>query len=92
MLQSYVGIITSQGLESLVQETERTTRLVTRFAYGNRLGRTICCWAAVQHSVAMDVRRLVDDGDRARALEILNGSARFLGPILPSDHSAGGGH
>lgn len=85
MMQSYVGIITHRGLESLLQESEQSRRFVARYAYQSSQGRSVCCWAAIPHSAAIDLRRLLDDGEADAALQILSSSARFLGPILPSD-------
>ena len=87
-MQSYVGIITYRGLESLLQESEQSLRFATRRAYQNYQGHSVCCWAAMPHSAAADARRLVEDGDCDEALKILSSSAKFLGPILPSDVAA----
>ena len=84
-MRSYLGIITSRGLESLFLESDYTLRFLARLAYTDQPVRAVCYWAAMHVPEATEIQGQLDDGDSDRALQILQASARFLGPILPSD-------
>ena len=85
MMQSYLGIITSRGLQSLFMESDCILRLLARLAYSEQPARAVCYWAAMQVPEAAEIQEQLEKGDSDRALQALRASARFLGPILPSD-------
>lgn len=85
MMQSYLGIITSRGLQSLFLESDCVLRFLARLAYGEQPTRGVCYWAAMQVPEAIEIQEQLEEGDNDRALQVLRASARFLGPILPSD-------
>ena len=84
-MQSYLGIITSHGLQSLFLESEYVLRFLARLAYAEQPTRGVCYWAAIQVPEANEIQGQLEEGDNDTALQILQASARFIGPILPSD-------
>jgi len=85
MMRSYLGIVTSHGLQSLFPESDYALRGLVRVAYTERPVRGVCYWAAMQIPEATEIQGQLDEGDTGRAFQILQTSARFVGPILPSD-------
>jgi hypothetical protein len=85
MMRSYLGIITSHGLESLFLESDYVLQFLARLAYTEQPLRGVCYWAAMNVPEATEIQGQLDEGDSDRALQILHASARFIGPILPSD-------
>lgn len=47
--------------------------------------RGVCYWAAMHVPEASEIQGQLDEGDTDRAFQILQASARFFGPVLPSD-------
>jgi hypothetical protein len=85
MMQSYLGIITGRGLQSLFLESDHILRILAHVAYAEQPARAVCYWAAMQVPEAIEVQEQLDEGDNDRALQVLRASAKSLGPILPSD-------
>ena len=84
-MRSYVGIVTSHGLQALFPESDYALRGLVRVAYTARPMRGVCYWAAMQIPEATEIQGQLDEGDSNRAFQILQTSATSLGPILPSD-------
>lgn len=84
-MRTYVGIITRRGLELLFPESDYVRRCLARLAYTDRPAQRICCWAAMPDPVASEIHGQLNQGETDSALQILQASARFLGPVLPSD-------
>lgn len=84
-MQVYLGIVSSRGLEWLLPENRDVLRFLASRAYGQRPPRAVCCWAAMQSPAASDIQGELDDGNPDAALRLLQASAPFLGPVLPSD-------
>jgi hypothetical protein len=85
MLRNYLGIVSNHGLEVLFPENDYVRRCLTKLAYDQRPSRRICCWAAMHTLAAGEIQGQLDGGETDVALEILQASAHFLGPVLPSD-------
>jgi hypothetical protein len=85
MMRSYLGIVTNHGLQALLQESAYALRFLTRQAYAERPVRSVCYWAAMHAPQATEIQRYLDEGDGVIALKNLQASARFSGPIFPSD-------
>ncbi len=81
MRQSFVGIIDSSGLTSLLCENDRIIECLLQLAQ-RRKG--VCFWAVVDDAVAWQIRRELDEGNRIEALHALRCHASELGQILPS--------
>jgi hypothetical protein len=81
----YLGMVSSRGLEWLLPENRDVLRFLAGRAYGQRPPRAVCCWAAMQSPAASDIQGELDDGNPVAALRLLQTSAQFLGPVLPSD-------
>jgi hypothetical protein len=84
-MRSYVGIVTSRGLQSLFPESDYVLRGLTRLAYVGQPVHAVCYWAAMHVPEATEIQAQLDEGDSNRAFQVLQTSATFLGPILPSD-------
>ena len=85
MMRSYVGIISRRGLEWLLPESDPVLRFLAGRAYAEWPPSAVYYWAAIQTPEATEIQGQLDDGDSDRALQILQATARFSGPILPSD-------
>jgi hypothetical protein len=83
-MNSYVGIISSRGLEYFVPENERFTRSLVQRAYCQWPIRSVCYWAIVPHGQAGAVARSLDAGRHVEALGLLEAGACSLGQILPA--------
>jgi hypothetical protein len=78
-------MVSSRGLEWLLPENRDVLRFLAGRAYGQRPPRAVCCWAAMQSPAAWEIQGELDDGNPDAALQLLQASAPFLGPVLPSD-------
>ncbi len=83
MTLSYLGIISTRGLESLQLETNHAARFFMRRAYDRQSARALCCWAVLGQHEAAFIRRLIQAGDSNKALLMLNILAVHLGTLLP---------
>ena len=84
-MRSYIGIITSSGLEWLLPENDGVLRFLAGRAYAEWPHRAVCYWTAIQAAEAAEIQGELAEGDSNRALQILQASATFSGPVLPSD-------
>lgn len=85
MMRAYLGIVSSRGLEWLLPESDYVLRFLAGRAYAHRPPRGVCCWAAMHTPAATQIQGELEDGNADTALRLLQASAEFLGPILPSD-------
>src|SRR3954466_9089221 len=95
MLNSYVAIITRNGLQAFLPEREHVVRELVRRAYQDPGRCALCCWAVIPATAALEVARQMDEGHHHAALKTLEYAATTLGPILPSNPDGGtrsGGH
>lgn len=79
MAQSYLGIITRRGLESLIPETEHAAPFLLRRI--RRCRDTLCCWAVLADATAAELDVLVNLGCYLEALQKLNCEASDLGRL-----------
>jgi hypothetical protein len=84
-MQVYLGMVSSRGLEWLLPENRDVLRFLAGRAYGQRPPCAVCCWAAMQMPAASEIQDELVDGNSDSALRLLQTSAQFLGPVLPSD-------
>ena len=88
MAQSYLSLVSSRGLESLVPETEHALPFLLRRAYRRCPHEAICCWAVVPARAVYRVRALIATGRHLQALIALNVEAHELGTIPPDDEES----
>lgn len=90
MVNSFVGIISRRGLESLVPETEHAVPFLVRRAYRRRPTEAVCYWAVMEESAAEQVRRQLHGHRHEDAFFALRALAEHFGTILlPSDDDTG---
>ena len=83
MLRPYIAISTRAGLQSLRPECEVTAQCCARRAYQKRRTKpAYCWWASISDATAAEVIRHIAQGDRIAALEVIDRTAAFLGPIF----------
>ena len=80
---SYIGIITPRGLETLVVETEHATPFLLRRAERRADDGALCCWAVLDDSTARCLMQQVHGRQFQDALHQLNAQALHLGALLP---------
>jgi len=80
---SYLGIVTLRGLETLVVETEHAAMFLFRRARRHPDGEAICCWAVLDEKTARDVIRQIDCRRFRDALCQLDSQAVHVGTLLP---------
>lgn len=85
MNDSYVGVISERGLESLIPERGHVTEFLTRRIYRTRGGNAVCYWAVLSDNQADQVCRQLSCGLYGDALRALHSLASDLGTILPLD-------
>ena len=83
MVNSFVGIISSRGLELLLPETEHALSFLVRRAYRRRPTEGVCYWAIMQDSAAAEVRRQLQQHRHEDAMFALGALAEYFGTIPP---------
>ena len=83
MTSSYLGIITSRGLEALVLETEHAALFLNRRVARLPQGDAILCWAVLDGRTARDLTGQISSRRFGEALDQLNRRAIHLGTLLP---------
>jgi len=76
----FVAVISRWGLESLILECEGVHSRVKESVDERRV---TCFWTVLQPAEAAAIRDLIEDGESQQALQTLEQSAEFKGPILP---------
>ena len=85
VINSYLGIITPRGLETLVVETEHAAPFLLRRVSRQPLGELVACWAVLDETEAREVARHVAGRRFQEALCQLNALAIDLGTVLPPE-------
>jgi len=85
VINSYPGIITPRGLETLVVETEHAAPFLLRRVSRQPLGELVACWAVLDEKEAGKVARHVAGQRFQEALCQLHACAIDLGTILPPE-------
>ena len=83
MTNSYLGIITPRGLETLVLETEHAAMFLFRRLARHRVGEATAFWTVLDEKAATDIARHIRQGQCSEAFRQLNRHARDLGTLLP---------
>jgi hypothetical protein len=83
MDDSYLGIVTSRGLETFVLETEHAAAFLLRRARLHQASTSTCCWAVLDEDAAQAVSRWIKAQQFTEALKLLNLRAKHLGRMLP---------
>jgi hypothetical protein len=83
MTNSYLGIITRRGLETLVPETGHTALFLTRRVARQPWGEAIACWAVLDEAAMHAVKQQVAGHRFQEALVQLNVRAIHLGTLPP---------
>lgn len=83
MSNSYLGIITPRGLETLVIETEHASLFLLRRVARRPFGEAIAFWAVLDDRTARDVTRQIGGRQFEDALRQLNARALHLGTLPP---------
>jgi hypothetical protein len=85
MTNSYLGIITLRGLESLVVETAHAAPFSFRRAELHDDEDAVCCWAVLDDRAAKNVRRPIASHRFDEALQLPNLRAQHLGTVVSPD-------
>ena len=80
---SYIGIVTPRGLETLIVETEHAAPFLLRRAERRAEDGVVCCWAVLDEKTARYVMRQVIGRRFRDAFCQLNAQALHLGTLLP---------
>jgi hypothetical protein len=83
MDNSYLGIVTPRGLETLVLETEHAAMFLLRRTRRHSASKTTYCWAVLEEDAALAVYEWITAQQFAEALRLLNLQAKHLGTMLP---------
>jgi len=83
MRNSYVGIISKQGLESLHEEDPDTVTFLHRRIEQRRLCDDVVFWAVLDVRFAAVIQMEIESGNHPQALVLLQTLADEVGRILP---------
>ena len=75
---SYLGIVTRQGLQTLVRENGLALRRLPVLAADEN---GVCCWAVMPDVVGDEVQQLIATGETDGAWRVLNAVALHGGPV-----------
>jgi hypothetical protein len=79
MRNSFVGLVSAFGLESLLPECDTTRCWLQRAAHRHAAA---CVWAVMEQSVACEIANLLADGEAMPAFQRMTYGAECLGPML----------
>jgi hypothetical protein len=79
MRTSFLGIVSDEGLESLVPECEATRGWLHQMAKRRRVA---CVWAVMELSVASEIADLLADGESQAAFRHMEIAAESVGRML----------
>jgi hypothetical protein len=85
VLNSYVGIISRRGLESLLPDGEHAAPFLVRRACRRQPTEAICYWAVMQDTAAKEVERQLQWQLYENALATLHECAKHFGTFLPPE-------
>lgn len=83
MTNSYLGIVTPRGLETLVVETEHAAPFLLRRVARRPFGEALALWAVLDARTARDLTQQITSGRFEVALRELDARAIHLGTLLP---------
>jgi hypothetical protein len=83
MTNSYLGIITRRGLETLVLETGHAALFLARRVAREPWGEAIACWAVLDDAATNAVKQQITGRRFQEALVQLNVRAIYLGTLPP---------
>ncbi len=84
MTQSYVGVITTEGLQAIYRESDHLVRFLERRLYRTRPVAGLCYWAVLADQDLEYIELQLQQGESHAALRSLEEAAEFGGVILPS--------
>ena len=84
MTDSYLGIITTRGLERLAVETEHAALFLFRQTARHPSGEALVCWAVLDENTARDIARQIACRHYEDAFHRFTSKAYHLGTLLPS--------
>lgn len=82
MLNSYLGIATRNGLETLCPEFPETSRFLSARAARLKRQRAVLVWAVLQTDIADDIMEALRFGEKQAALRLLQHTAREGGRLM----------
>ena len=84
MNRSYIGIVTTSGLQAIYRETDHVMRFLHRRLYRKRPYDGVCCWAVMSVEAAERIERQTKLGETQLALRALQENSIHFGSILPA--------
>ena len=78
MRNSFVGLVSAFGLESLLPECDTTRCWLQRAAHQHEAA---CVWAVMEQGVASEIAQLLAEGEAMRAFHWMANSAECMGPM-----------
>jgi hypothetical protein len=84
MNQSYVGVITAEGLQAIYRESDHLVRFLERRLYRSRPVAGLCYWAVLADRDLEHIELQIQQGESRAALRALEEAAEFGGVILPT--------
>lgn len=87
MLQSYLGLASSHGLEVFCPEQPHTVHFLWRRAQRIR-EPVVCFWAVVSADIAQQILVALHLGGNQEALDLLQRQSHDWGTLLPMDEEA----
>ena len=84
MIRSYVGIVTTRGLQAFYCENDHIVRFLNRRLYRHKPYAGLCYWAVMPDETANQVERQLELGEYVLALRTLQTHALHYGSILPA--------
>jgi len=85
MIQSYVGVITAEGLQAIYRESDHLVRFLERQIYRRRPVAGLCYWAVLGDQDLEYIELQLQHGECQAALRALEETAEFGGAILPTE-------
>jgi hypothetical protein len=79
MRNSFVGVVSAFGLESLLPECDTTRDWLQRAAHRQE---GACVWVVMQQGVASEIADLLAEGESMSALQRMTYGADCMGPLL----------
>ena len=83
MTNSYLTVVSREGLLLLTEESAHARRFLTRRCFELRPGREACYWTYLPCEKAEAIRWLISHEECRTALWLLSESSLAAGPLLP---------
>lgn len=84
MTNSYLAIVSREGLLLLTEETAHARRFLSRRCFQLRTGREACYWTCLAKEKAEAIRWLISHQEWRAALWLLRESSLSAGQLLPT--------